>query len=77
MKSNNLILGAIIVSVYTILRYIDLHYINKADVSFKKLLQEGVIVFISYLVGTFIYNQIEPGKVLDSVPGVFVSDPGF
>jgi len=77
MKGNNFILGTIIVCVYTVFRYIDVHYINKERVEFKKLLQEGIIVFLSYLAGTFIYNQIEPGAVLTSVPSVFVTDPGF
>lgn len=77
MKGNNLILGAIIVCVYTVLRYIDVHYITKEKVVFKKLLQEGIIVLLSYLAGLFIYNQIEPGKVLADVPGVFVTEPGF
>ena len=77
MSSDTLVQGVIVSCVYAIIRYIESHFITKEPIKLKTLIQDILIVYISFVCGVFIYNQIEPMKVLDRAPSVFTSAPDF
>ena len=77
MSSETLVQGVIVCCIYAIFRYIESHFITKNPVNLKKLVQDILIVYMSYVAGIFIYNQIEPIKTFKSTPSVFTAEPDF
>jgi len=77
MSTDTLIQGVIVSCVYAIIRYIESHFITKEPIKLKVLVQDILIVYISFVSGMFVYNQIEPMKVLNRAPSVFTSAPDF
>ena len=77
MSSETLVQGVIVSCIYAIFRYIESHFITKDPVKLKKLMQDILVVYISYVAGIFIYNQVEPIKTLKSTPSVFTAAPDF
>lgn len=74
--NDTLIKGAIVSVVYMILCYIESRFITKKSIPLKTLLQNTLIVYISYVGGMFVYDQLEPIKKL-TAPAVFTTEPGF
>ena len=77
MSSDTLIKGVIVSCIYAIFQYIEAHFITKEPIKLKAWVQTTLIVYISYVAGVFIYDQIEPMKTLNNAPTVFTSDPDF
>ena len=77
MSSETLVQGVIVSCIYAIFRYIESHFITKDPVKLKKLMQDILVVYISYVAGIFIYNQVEPIKTLKRTPSVFTAAPDF
>ena len=77
MGTDSLVQGLIVCCVYAIFCYIEAHFITKEPLEFKSLIRNILLVYISYVGGMFVYNQVEPMKVLDRAPAVFTSDPDF
>lgn len=46
--------------VYFILKYVETHVIKKDPVPLKKMMRETIIVFISTILGFFIFDQLSP-----------------
>lgn len=77
MSSNTLVKGVIVSCIYAIFQYIESHFITKEPIKLKALVQNILIVYISYVAGVFIYDQIEPIKISKNAPSVFTADPDF
>jgi len=77
MSSNTLIKGVIVSCIYAIFRYIESHFITKEPIKLKALVKNTLMVYISYISGVFIYDQIEPMKTLKNATIVFTSEPDF
>ena len=50
-------ISTIITIVYFLLKFIEIKYILNDEKSFKELLRETIMVYLSILTGMFIYNQ--------------------
>ena len=77
MGDNTLIKGVIVSCVYAIFRYIETHFITKEPIAIKKMVQDILVVYISFVGGTFVYEQMEPMKAMVRAPSVFTSEPDF
>jgi len=77
MGSDTLIKGIVVSCIYAIFRYIESHFVTKEKIKLKKLVQDIIVVYVSFVGGMFVYEQIEPLKVLNRAPSVFTSDPDF
>lgn len=75
--SDTLIRGIIICCVYMTMRYIESRFITKEPIKLKALIQNTLIVYISYITGIFVYEQLEPIKKLTKAPSVFTAEPSF
>jgi hypothetical protein len=75
--SDTLIKGVIICCIYMTVRYIESRFITKEPIKLKTLVQNTLMVYISYITGMFVYEQLEPIKKLTKAPSVFTAEPGF
>lgn len=75
--SDTLIKGVIICCIYMTARYIESRFITKEPIKLKTLVQNTLIVYISYITGMFVYEQLEPIKKLTNPPSVFTTEPSF
>jgi hypothetical protein len=78
MENNNLITGILISLVFALLRYIESKFIKKKPIVLKQIFQEVLMIYLSYILGVFLYGQIvDPMNKLASSPSVFTTDPDF
>lgn len=78
MDNNTFITGVLISLVFALLRYIEAKFIKKQPMILKQTVQEILMVYLSYLLGIFLYGQIvDPMNKLNSSPSVFTTDPDF
>jgi hypothetical protein len=60
------------------LRYIEAKFIKKQPMILKQMVQEILMVYLSYIAGVFLHGQIvDPMNKLKSSPSVFTTDPDF
>lgn len=77
MNNNTFIQGFVISAVYLIFRFIEMRFIIKETTPLKKLVRDTLVVYISFISGIFIFNQIEPITDLGNTPVVFTNSPEF
>ena len=78
MDNNTFITGVLISLVFALLRYIEAKFIKKQPMILKQTVQEVLMVYLSYLLGIFLYGQIvDPMNKFNSSPSVFTTDPDF
>lgn len=78
METSSFICGIIVALVFALLRYIEYKFIKREPVILKKIVQETLMVYLSYVMGLFIYGQvIDPISNLSVSPNVFTTDPDF
>ena len=78
MEGNTFITGVLISLVFALLRYIESKFIKKQSIVLKQTAQEILMVYLSYILGVFIYGQIvDPMNKLTVSPNVFTTDPDF
>lgn len=77
MGSDTLVKGILICCVYVIICYIESHFITKEPIKLKAVVQSTLIVYISYVAGIFVFDQLEPMKKLTKAPAVFTAEPDF
>ena len=78
METSSLICGIIVALVFALLRYIECKFIQREPIILKKIVQETLMVYLSYVMGLFIYGQvIDPLNKLSGSPNVFTTDPDF
>lgn len=77
----NIFLEAFIISViYAIINFLEIRYYQKEDKQVKDVLKEGLVVYLSVILGIFIIIQFTPqvAKIMsESPPLVFVDNPPF
>lgn len=77
----NIFLEAFIISViYAIINFLEIRYYQKEDKEIKDVFKEGLIVYLSVILGIFIIIQFTPqvAKIMsESPPLVFVDNPPF
>jgi len=78
MDNNTFITGILISLVFALLRYIEAKFIKKQPMILKQMVQEILMVYLSYIAGVFLHGQIvDPMNKLKSSPSVFTTDPDF
>jgi len=77
MNNETFIKGFVVCIVYLIFRFIEMRFILKETIPLKKLIRDSLLVYITFIAGDFVYNQIEPIKDLGVNPVVFTNNPEF
>ena len=75
--SNNYIIPFVISLVYLILKFLDMRYLKKENKGLKDLILDSFIVFLSSLMGLFIYDQFNLLDDTSSVTKAFIDNPNF
>ena len=68
--------GVLITLVFAIVYYLELRFVSKREINLKEIVKYSLIVYISYLVSTQLYAQIEV-KNIKKVTQVFTETPNF
>lgn len=72
---NIYIKACFILAVYYLLQYLYNKY-NKIHFSFKHFFKDTVFIFLSSIIGIFIYNKIYV-KLDNDAPSIFIGAPNF
>ena len=81
MTSNIYIIAGIISTVFFIVKFIEMRFVDKESKPLKYLLRDTLLVYFSVIAGSFIVDQLKP--VMDdtvtkiTTPVVFTDNPGF
>ena len=71
-------LAAVIAVIYVIFLFLEMRFILKENKPLKLLFRDGILVYLSVLLGSFIYNEISTkGKSILKTPNVFTDTPDF
>jgi len=74
----NFLQAAIIAVVYVLFLFVEMRFVLKENKPMKRLLRDGLLVYLSVLLGEFVLNQLGPLKTIgNSVPSVFTNEPDF
>ena len=81
MTSNIYIIAGIISTVFFIVKFIEMRFVDKESKPLKYLLRDTLLVYFSVIAGSFIIDQLKP-VMNDTVtnittPVVFTDNPGF
>ena len=72
------VLASVIAIVYFVFRFLEMRFIIKENKPLKVMLRDGLLVYLSVLVGDFLLNQLAPlGKKVFTSPEVFTNAPDF
>lgn len=75
---NTNLVSILISGIFLLFKFFEMKFITKQDRPIKKLFKETITVYISCLIGFFIFSQIEPIATSSySTPNVFVNEPDF
>ena len=75
--TNNYIIPFVISLVYLILKFLDMRYLKKENKGLKDLILDSFIVFLSSLMGLFIYDQFNLLDDTTSITKAFIDNPNF
>ena len=76
MKNSKLVNAGIVGALFLVLKFVEMRFITKENIPPKQLVRDGILVFISVLLGKYLTEQ------LDSAAGskfieVFTDNPSF
>lgn len=72
------ILYALLISVsYILIKFIEMKVVLKEFKPLKDVIRDTVIVFVSVIIGMFLYSQVTTGISMKSSPDAFVGDANF
>ena len=72
------ILASVVAIVYMLFLFLEMRFIVKENKPLKLLFRDGLLVYLSVLVGDFVLNQFVPlGKSMMGAPQVFTNEPDF
>jgi len=72
------ILASVIAIVYVLFLFLEMRFILKENKPMKGLLRDGLLVYLSVLLGDFILNQLGPlSNSVSRAPAVFTNAPDF
>ena len=78
MNKSTLFLSGIVTIVYILFRFIEMRFILKENKPLKILFRDGLLVFLSVLLGGFIQDQISNlNKLKPKVTEAFIGEPNF
>ena len=69
--------GLMVSIVYLLFRFIEMRFIIKENKPLKFLLRDTLVVYVSFVVGMFMYQQLAPLSVLNKMPEVFTNKANF
>ena len=72
---NSFLIGAIISIIYLIFKIVEMRVIIKENKPLKHLMRDTIIVYLSVILGNFIFEQI--GGDSKKIPNVFLDNPNF
>jgi len=70
-------LAGTIAVLFVLLRFVENKYLIKKNVPVKSYLREAVVVCLSVIGGSFLYEQINPVDSTLTSPSVFTGQPEF
>ena len=74
----NFLQAAVIAVVYVLFLFLEMRFILKENKPMKRLLRDGLLVYLSVLLGEFVLNQLGPLKSIGTqAPSVFTNEPDF
>jgi len=74
----NFLQAAVIAVVYELFLFLEMRFILKENKPMKRLLRDGLLVYLSVLLGEFVLNQLGPLKSIGKqTPSVFTNEPDF
>ena len=76
MDKDIFINGLLLSLVFSIVYYLELKFISKKEIKLKDIVKYSLLVYISYIISTFLYTQIE-NKTPKQVTRVFTEAPSF
>ena len=72
------LLAAVIAFVYILFLFLEMRFVVKENKPLKHLFRDGLLVYLSVLVGDFLLTQLAPlGKNVFKSPEVFTNTPDF
>ena len=71
------ILASVVAIVYMLFLFLEMRFIIKENKPLKFLLRDTLVVYISFIVGMFIYQQLAPLSSLKNIPEVFTNKANF
>lgn len=72
------ILYALLISVsYILIKFIEMKVVLKEFKPLKDVIRDTVIVFVSVIIGMFLYSQVTNGISMKGSPDAFVGDANF
>ena len=71
-------LAAVIAVDYVLFLCLEMRFVLKENKPMKRLFRDGLLVYLSVLLGDFVLNQLAPlSKGVLKTPDVFTNDPDF
>jgi TctA family transporter len=75
---NTFTYSIIISLIYIIIKFIETKTLLKNnDKTIKHLVKDTIIVYLSSVLGLYVVQQLNPGTVSTTEPGVFTTNPEF
>ena len=62
---------------FLIFKFIEMKFIVKENIPVKILARDTLLVYLSVLLGNFVYSQIGAESFIGKVPEVFTNNPEF
>lgn len=78
--NNEIITGVIISTIFFIIKFIEMRFIQRENVPLKTLVINTLIVFVSAIISLMIMKQFNIDEIIGSiksVPSVFTGKPDF
>ena len=69
--------GLMVSIVYLLFRFLEMRFIIKENKPLKFLLRDTLVVYISFIVGIFMYQQLAPLSSFKNMPEVFTNKANF
>lgn len=62
---------------FLIFKFVEMKFIVKENIPVKILARDTLLVYLSVLLGNFVYSQIGAENLIGKVPEVFTNSPEF
>ena len=74
----NFLLATVIAVIYIIFLFLEMRFILKENKPLKLLFRDGILVYLSVLLGSFIYQELmSSSRSIIKTPSVFTDTPDF
>ena len=74
---NNFVSAGIIAVVYAIVKFVDMRFITKEPKPVKEIIKDTATVFISAILGLFVFEQIVPLTFIKNETSAFTGKAEF